>query len=381
MIWLRISKLFLISIISISILPIGVITAQTENSHNIAVLLPLTDKGKPYLERRSYQVLEGVKYAVHLHNKKSENKIGLLIRDTQSDSSMIVLIKEEMKNVKNLIGVIGSTTTKDSRDIIAVFSDMNIPIISPTATDETIPSLSPMVIQANPTFSTRGKIMASFAKNFHGLSNMAVIYTKEGYSALLAQSFQEEFEKLGGKITFSAAYNKDTKFETLIEEFEEASNEIEGLYIPVGDVKQCNLLNERLRDLTFGKNVYGNQDWLLSDVFGDPAPFLSTIYVDSDFYLDMTQPVYQAQNKEFYALTGYLFDRNALYGFDATAMFLKYMGKNNFDIQAFVGEVNNGIDFDGVKGKIVIDSARSNHSLNILQYTFGKFNLFLNLKL
>ena len=143
MTWLRMSKLFLISILFISFLPTGVLTAQSENSQNIAVLLPLTDKGKPYLERRSYQVLEGIKYAVHLHNKKSETKIGLFIRDTQSDSSMIVLIKEEMKNVKNLIGVIGSTTTKDSRDIIAVFSDMNIPIISPTATDETIPSLSP----------------------------------------------------------------------------------------------------------------------------------------------------------------------------------------------------------------------------------------------
>lgn len=375
------SKLFLCSIMVILSLPIGVINAQSENSQNIAVLLPLTDKGKPYLERRSYQVLEGIKYAVHLHNQKSETKIGLFIRDTQSDSSMIVSIKEEMKSVKNLIGVIGSTTTKDSRDIIAVFSDMNIPILSPTATDEAIPSLSPMVIQANPTFATRGKIMASFAKNFHGLTKMAVIYTKDGYSSLLAQSFQEEFEKLGGKITFSAAYNKDTKFETLIEDFEEKSNEIEGLYIPVGDVKQCNLLNERLRDLTFGRNVYGNQDWLLSDVFSDPAPFLSTIYIDSDYYLDMTQPAYQAQNKEFYNLTGYLFDRNALYGFDATNMFLKYMEKNNFNIESFTSEVNNGIDFDGVKGKIVIDSARSNHSLNILQYTFGKFNLFLNLKL
>jgi ABC-type branched-subunit amino acid transport system substrate-binding protein len=210
---------------------------------------------------------------------------------------------------------------------------------------------------------------------------MAIIYSKEGYSAALAESFEAEFKRLGGKITFAATITKDTKFESIIEELEESSAEVEGLYLPVGDVKQCNLINEKFRDLTFGKNVYGNQDWLLSDVFGDPAPFLSTIYVDSDYFLDMTQPDYQAMNKEFYALTGYIFDRNALYGFDATAMFIKYMEKNGFDAQGFITEVNNGIDYDGVKGKIVFDSSRTNRSLNILQYTFGKFNLFLNLKL
>lgn len=353
-----------------------------KQSFNIAVLLPLTDKGKPYLERRSYQVLEGIKYAVHLFNQNSETKVGLLIRDTQSDSSVIASMKRELSVDKTLSGVIGSTSSKDSRDVISVFSDLGLPVISPTATDDALPQLSNLVIQANPTFTTRGKIMASFARNYHGLSKIGIVYLKEGYSNQLAESFKEEFERLGGKVTLSLVYNmKDTKFESLIEEIEKADEKLDGIYFPVSDVKNAALLNEKLRDLAFTKNVYGNQDWLLSDVFSEPAPFLASMYIDSDYFLDMTQPDYQRMNKEFYELTGYLFDRNALYGFDATSMLIKFLAKNNFNPGAFLNEVQSGIDYDGIKGKIVLDARRTNLSLNILQYNFGKFSLFLKLKI
>ncbi len=356
-----------------------------DDTYNIAVLLPFTEKGKPYLERRSYQVLEGIKYAVHLHNLKSENKIGLFIRDTRTDSSFIASLKKEVQSFKNLKGIIGSTSSQDSKDLISVFADMGLPIVSPTATDETLPQLSPVVLQANPAFSTRGRIMANFARNFHGISKIGIVYNKEGYSALLAEKFKEEFERLGGKVTFTKTYTnkdlKEAKLEAMVEDIEDAATAFDGLYIPVSDVKHANAVNEQLRKLVFSKNVYVNQDWLLSDVFGDPAPFLSSVYVDSDYFLDISENGYQKLNKEFYDLTGYLFDRNPLYGFDATSMFIKLLEKNNFDAAAVMNEIAAGVDYDGIKGKIVFDARRTNLSLNILQYTLGRFSLFLKLKI
>jgi len=356
-----------------------------DDTYNIAVLLPFTEKGKPYLERRSYQVLEGIKYAVHHHNLKSENKIGLFIRDTRTDSSFIASLKKEVQSFKNLKGIIGSTSSQDSKDLISVFADMGLPIVSPTATDETLPQLSPVVLQANPAFSTRGRIMANFARNFHGISKIGIVYNKEGYSALLAEKFKEEFERLGGKVTFTKTYTnkdlKEAKLEAMVEDIEDAATAFDGLYIPVSDVKHANAVNEQLRKLVFSKNVYVNQDWLLSDVFGDPAPFLSSVYVDSDYFLDISENGYQKLNKEFYDLTGYLFDRNPLYGFDATSMFIKLLEKNNFDTAAVLDEIAAGVDYDGIKGKIVFDARRTNLSLNILQYTLGRFSLFLKLKI
>lgn len=356
-----------------------------DDTYNIAVLLPFTEKGKPYLERRSYQVLEGIKYAVHLHNLTSENKIGLFIRDTRTDSSFIASLKKEVQSFKNLKGIIGSTSSQDSKDLISVFADMGLPIVSPTATDETLPQLSPVVLQANPAFSTRGRIMANFARNFHGISKIGIVYNKEGYSALLAEKFKEEFERLGGKVTFTKTYTnkdlKEAKLEAMVEDIEDAATAFDGLYIPVSDVKHANAVNEQLRKLVFSKNVYVNQDWLLSDVFGDPAPFLSSVYVDSDYFLDISENGYQKLNKEFYDLTGYLLDRNPLYGFDATSMFIKLLEKNNFDTDAVMDEIAAGVDYDGIKGKIVFDARRTNLSLNILQYTLGRFSLFLKLKI
>ena len=381
----RIFSLFILLMVISTSLSAQADYGVQEDSYNIAVLLPFTEKGKPYLERRSYQVLEGIKYAVHLHNLTSENKIGLFIRDTRTDSSFIASLKKEVQSFKNLKGIIGSTSSQDSKDLISVFGDMGLPIVSPTATDETLPQLSPVVLQANPAFSTRGRIMANFARNFHGISKIGILYNKEGYSALLAEKFKEEFERLGGKVTFTKTYTnkdlKEAKLEAMVEDIEDAAPGFDGLYIPVSDVKHANAVNEQLKKLVFSKNVYVNQDWLLSDVFGDPAPFLSSVYVDSDYFLDISENSYQKLNKEFYDLTGYLFDRNPLYGFDATSMFIKLLEKNNFDVAAVMNEIAAGVDYDGIKGKIVFDARRTNLSLNILQYTLGRFSLFLKLKI
>lgn len=381
----RIFSLFILLMVISTSLSAQADYGVQDDSYNIAVLLPFTEKGKPYLERRSYQVLEGIKYAVHLHNLTSENKIGLFIRDTRTDSSFIASLKKEVQSFKNLKGIIGSTSSQDSKDLISVFGDMGLPIVSPTATDETLPQLSPVVLQANPAFSTRGRIMANFARNFHGISKIGILYNKEGYSALLAEKFKEEFERLGGKVTFTKTYTnkdlKEAKLEAMVEDIEDAAPGFDGLYIPVSDVKHANAVNEQLKKLVFSKNVYVNQDWLLSDVFGDPAPFLSSVYVDSDYFLDISENSYQKLNKEFYDLTGYLFDRNPLYGFDATSMFIKLLEKNNFDVAAVMNEIAAGVDYDGIKGKIVFDARRTNLSLNILQYTLGRFSLFLKLKI
>jgi len=356
-----------------------------EDSYNIAVLLPFTDKGKPYLERRSYQVLEGIKYAVHLHNKTSDKKIGLFIRDTRADSSWIAELKKEVQHFRNLKGIIGSTTSQDSKDLISVFADMGLPIISPTATDETLPQLAPVVLQANPAFSTRGKIMANFARNFQGNSRIGIIYNKDGYSALLAESFKEEFERLGGKVTFTKTYTtkelRDEKLKSMVKDVDKASDNIDGLYIPISDVNHAHAVSDQFEELVFTKHVYGNQDWLLSDIFGNPAPFLSAIYVDSDYFVDISEPGYQKLNTEFYGITRFLFDRNPLYGYDAATMFIKLLEKNNFDTSALMNEIAGGTDHDGLKGKIVFDARRTNLSLNILQYTLGRFSLFFKLKI
>jgi branched-chain amino acid transport system substrate-binding protein len=382
MTWSRISKLFFFLFLFQIVLSAQENEKVAENSYNIVVLLPFSDNGKPLPDRRSFQVLEGIKFAVHLHNSNTDKKIGLYIRDTRSDSSTIVRIRKEVSAYKNLIGIIGSTSSSDSRNVISVFADMNIPIIAPTATDEALTQLAPVVIQANPAFSTRGKIMANFAKNFHGLTRLGIVYSKEGYSSLLAESFKEEFERLGGKVILYLPINyKEPNFTAIIDKIAQSDSKIDGLYFPVSDIRQANTLNEKLRDLTFTKNVYGNQDWLLSDVFGDPAPFLSSIYVDSDYFIDMTQGEYQNLNKVFYELTGFLLDRNALYGFDATSMFISAISKSGFDPLNFLSQIQNGIDFDGQKNKIVLDNRRTNLSVNILQFNFGKFNLFLKLKI
>jgi len=357
----------------------------SDDSYNIAVLLPLTDKGQPTPDRRSFQVLEGIKYAVHLHNKNGGEKIGLFIRDTRGDEAFLNVIKDELMTLKNLKGIIGSTLSKDTKDLIKVFSDMGLPIVSPTATDELLSQLSPVVIQANPTFSTRGRLAAGFAKNFHGISSVGILYCSDGYSATLAESFKKEFENLGGKVTYYTSYTnaslRNEQLKTMIKGLEQAAEKFEGLYLPVSNLMQATFLSEQLKTFKYSKYVYGNQDWLLSDAFRDPAPFLEGLFVTTDYYVDFNDPVFLQKNKEFYSFSGYLFDRTAMYGFDATNMLIALLEKADFDPTAAVQAAETGFEFEGVKSKIVLDERRTNLSLSVLQNINNVFGLILKFKI
>ncbi len=54
--------------------------------------------------------------------------------------------------------------------------------------------------QANPTIFSRGKIFAQYIYFVENKRKLAILNSIEGYSPLLAASFTQEFEKLGGKI-------------------------------------------------------------------------------------------------------------------------------------------------------------------------------------
>ncbi|NNG26458.1 MAG: tetratricopeptide repeat protein, partial [Ignavibacteriaceae bacterium] len=126
----------------------------------IGVILPLQRNSAGQItSTASLEILEGIKFALSEFNLGREEKIGLLLRDTKNDIDEIKKIKNEFENNSSIKIILGPVFSNEVRATLNEFIDVNIPIISPNATDDDLTTLSDNFFQANPSFSKRGRIM------------------------------------------------------------------------------------------------------------------------------------------------------------------------------------------------------------------------------
>ena len=160
----------------------------------LGVMLPLQKDEYGYpTSAAADEILQGVKFAIAEFNKDRDEKIGIIIRDTKNNEDEINEIRSELGNNSSIKAILGPIFSNEVRVTIKAFNGTNLPIISPTATDNDLINVSDNFFQANPPLAVRGKIMAQYVFFVENKKNMAVLNAIDGYSPLIAASFIEEF--------------------------------------------------------------------------------------------------------------------------------------------------------------------------------------------
>ncbi len=171
----------------------------------VAVLLSLTDQNGRQIEVAK-EMLEGIKYAFHEFNNKHSEKIGIIVKDIQRNKNNTINAVSEIISNNNIRCIIGPIFSDDVRIAIKEIDKSNICLISPTATDDDLLSLSNNFYQANPSLTYRGKIFAQYLYFVENKKRLAILNSIDSYSPLLAASFTKEFERLGGEIVAKETY-------------------------------------------------------------------------------------------------------------------------------------------------------------------------------
>lgn len=351
------------------------ISAYGDKGILIGVMLPLKDKDGQ-LNSAGQEILEGIKYAVSEYNKGRENKIGILVRDTRGSRENIKAIKEEFLNNSAVRCAIGPIFSEEVRIAITEFSNADLPILSPTATDEDLTSLSNIFFQANPPFSMRGRIFAQYLFYVENKRRMAVLNAIEGYSPMLAANFVDEFEKLGGKISVRQTYRSNSfSITEQIKNISSYSDQIDGIYIPLADKMDAAAILSQLVQNNLNLPIYGNQDWMLVKGFETSPELSNKLTFTSDYYIDFNDDTFKKFASEFQNVTGREINRNVLYGYD-TAKYLLTAMRNIDPTRKAIGlKMESGINSIGLKNNISFDQSRINKYLNIVRYNDGIFLL------
>jgi branched-chain amino acid transport system substrate-binding protein len=351
-----------------------------EQSDVIGVVLPLTTNGSKSLT--SLQILEGIKFALSEFNEDREHKIGILILDTEAKREKLEEIYYQLRNIENLRCILGPIYSSEVRDALEVFKKLNLPIISPTATDDYLTNLNPDFFQANPSFKTRGRLIAQYVYYVANKRKIAVLNSIDGYSPILSSSFSQEFEQLGGKIILRETYrSKNFDLTEQMNSIAVSSNQIEGIYIPLSDKVDIPAIVSNLSQIDLNMPIYGDQDWMTTSGL-EAASFLdNNLIFCSDYFLKYNDLDYQEFSKHFFDKTKLDVNRNMLYGYDVMKYILTILRSSFSSGSSLEQKMTSGVSTVGFHNNICFDSTRINRYMNIIRYSNGKFELIDKFKL
>lgn len=341
----------------------------------VGIVISLTDQNHREIESAN-EILEGIKFAFHQYNTKDSDKIGILIKDIQRDKNKTVEIINELISNNDIRCLLGPIFSDDVRNALTELDNSNICLISPTATDDDLISLSDNFYQANPSLTSRGKIFAQYLYFVEGKRKLAVLNAIDGYSPLLAASFIKEFENLGGKILAKETYKSKTySFSEQLNRISLIQNSIEGIYAPIADPNDAGAILSQMVQTGLDINIYGNQDWFLGKGFGSSLISANKLTFESDYFLDFNDPELKALSTEFKKLTNKEINRNVLYGYDLAKYIITVIRNIDPTRKNVKYKIESGINVNGYHNNISFDSERVNKYLNIIRYHDEVFEL------
>ncbi len=348
----------------------------------IGVMLPLNASETGHASDAGSEILDGIKFAVAEYNMNHTDKIGLLIRNTERNENRIKEIKQEFSSLSSIKAIIGPIFSDEVREALEAFKDTDIPIISPTATDNDLTGLYPNFYQANPSFEVRGKVMAEYIFYVENKRRMAVFNAVEGYSPQLAGAFINEFQSLGGSIVIHETYKSNSiSYQEQVSKIAADSAQLDGIYLPLVDRRDVPALLSQFVQSGLSVPIYGNQDWFLAKGYETSPELSNKLTFTSDYFIDYTNPDYQSFSRKFFNQTNVDVDRNVLYGFDAAEYLLSVMKNINAGRAEVKSELESAEIYRGFHNNYYFDSSRVNKFLNIVRYRDGKFELVDKFKL
>ena len=341
----------------------------------VGVLLSLTDNNGREIESAK-EILEGIKFAFHEYNSVHSEKVGIIVSDIQRDKTIIANATNSFIENNDVRCIIGPVFSDDVRDALIEIDRSNIILISPTATDDDLISLSDNFYQANPSLTARGKIFAQYLYYVENKRNIAVINSIEGYSPLLAASFSHEFERLGGKIMAKETYkSKSFSLAEQMTRISSISNSLEGIYAPISDGSDANAILSQMVQSGLNLEIYGNQDWFLGKGFESSSELSNKLTFDSDYFIDFNDAEFKLFSESFKKTTGMEINRNILYGYDTAKYILTVIRNIDPTRKNIKYKIESGINVTGFHNNISFDYDRTNKFINIVRYNDGVFQL------
>ncbi|OXT06988.1 ethanolamine utilization protein EutJ [Thermoanaerobacterium thermosaccharolyticum] len=309
-------------------------------------------------------------------------KIVLLKADNKSQTDESINQATKLIQQDKVIAILGPVTSTDVKAASSVAMQNHVPLItgSATAVDVTVDPITKKV--KNEIFRAcfidpyQGSVMAQFAsEKLNAKTAVVYIDDKSDYSKGLAQSFKEQFEKLGGKVIDTEAYVAGDQ------DFKAALTKIKGLnpdviFVP-GYYQETGKITKQARDMGITATFLGGDGWDSPDlvkIAGGSA--LNNVYFSNHFINTDPDKTVQDFKKKYTETYGVEPDAMAALAYDSAGMLVQAIKDANSTEPAKIIEALSKLkNFKGVTGTITINGDHNPvKSAVIIELKDGKQN-------
>ncbi len=307
----------------------------------IGFLAPLSEEYSVFGRR----VQKGIELAL------KGKKLSMISRDTKGNPIIAIRQTVDLISRENVYVIIGPILSMPMIAASGIANYLNVPIISPTATEEDISSIGPFVFQLNVGLGAQAMEMAKYATRELGYTKFAVIHPDDAYGNSLAEIFIDEVITNGGIIVAKQSYpDGTTDFKHQMSYIKD--NKPEAIYIPCYPNEAIliapQLAYYRIKAKILGADGWNDEsvpikgeDYVEGAIFtGNPA----SAYTSSDAYLDF--------RRYFLREYGIEPSREAALGYDAANLLLKAMDAGAKDSRSLAENIRNMAPFAGASGLV-----------------------------
>ena len=289
-------------------------------------------------------------------------KIALLFEDDEADGAKSGPAYETLMD-KGMHVLIGAVTSGASVALNDAIGKDGILQITPSASQLEAANQNPNAFRVCFTDPLQGVAMADYAYNTLGYKKAAVIHNQDDdYSNGMYKAFVEEFKKLGGTIAEDVSFAKDASdFSAQMTKI--AAAKADFLFMPIYAEKAAQIIitaNEK------GVNIplLGGDglDGILEYLTGDNAKLCEGLIYLTPFVSTDSNEKVQAFTKTYTSKYGKAPDQFAADAYDAVYIAAKAIettgcsDPTKLDNAAVVAAMN-GLEFDGLTGKMVFDAS------------------------
>ncbi|MBX2975473.1 MAG: ABC transporter substrate-binding protein [Ignavibacteriaceae bacterium] len=355
---------------------IDLVSKSSDNGITTArsiLVLQSTNSDYADVRKASQEALEGIKFASDEFNRNKNEKIGLLIRNIKGNETEIKQIADELKD-RRFCAIIAPLHSKEVGFILKYFNHRGIPILSPTATEDSLTIKWENFFQANPSFVMRGKVMAQYIKYVEDKIRIAVVYSNDGYSKILSESFIEEFEAIGGEVIKKIPYSeKNANLTQILSPLKKLK--LDGIYSPISHSSTAPILLSALLRNGINVQIYGNQDWMDARGIESFSQLSKKLTLTSDYFVDYQDFAYIDFVKKFSSLTRKEVNRNVIYGYDAASFLFGVLQNKLIFFNRYVEMMKSQEEQSGFHNSVSFDEHRINQFLNIVRFRNNIFEL------
>lgn len=239
--------------------------------------------------------LQGAQLAVQEVNEKGglrvgrqQQKINLMVKDDRDNPDGAVSAATTLINRDHVVALVGIPFSRNAIPVAKVAEAAQIPAISSQSTNLKTTANKKYVFRIPFVDSFQGRVMADFAYNQLNLKKAAVLYDiASEYNRGLAEVFQQEFERYGGKMVAVETYTTDRNqdFENQLKRIIE--NQAEVLFLPNynNDIPRQ---AEQARKLGYKGQLLGSDSW--SAIASEQIPKLQGAFFSSIWSPDLQTP-------------------------------------------------------------------------------------------